>query len=322
MTTTSYPAAGAGGYTITEWQSQVGAYSDGIIGDITATALDNVRIDATDMCRILPGKVQVAGYVLEVTSAHDLYCAPVASGAAVTYFISAQYDPALNVPDGSGNASSQGPCRLVITAGPPSLAGGKTYVLLYTVTRSPSQVLSAAVQADYRRWTGPFLDVSSVPRDPTTQEPTFPIGFGPFARGTQVYDRATRATYRFTYRSGELKMLNEVEDPRTLPIPNALRAWSQTPEYYFNRSRVYLRGDIKRSDDSPLLTANTTNDLVVGNLPETFRPGQTKRYSLYAGGRRGPAFVKIGSDGEILLYASGTQIDWIDLSPISFEVGF
>lgn len=329
MTTTSYPAVGVNGFDANQWAVQF-RNQDGIVDDFTGNALNIDRIDATNTVRVYEGKVRVGGYVLEVTAPHDLVLAPVTAGAPVTYYVAASYDPLLNVADGSGNAATGGPCRLTVTAGPPSTAGGKAYVLLYTVVRAIGQALTVSTLADLRRWTGPLVEVATVPRaapelnaDANAKgQPLFLTGFGPFSRGTRVYETSTRRTFRMTWQGATPVLEPSVTDPVPLNMPSAFRAWDLAPAYFMAGSRVQLMGSIKRANDTPVMTATNDNDVLVGTLPASACPNRVKRFSVYAGGRHGPAFMKVEADGQVYVYGGGgVQIDWVDLSPISYEVG-
>lgn len=183
MTFTSYPAAGTGGLDIGEWGTFFEGF-DGIIDDYTGTSLDLTRINTGEVARIAVGKVRVGGYCLQVTADHDL----VVGTAAATYYIWACYDPALNVPDGSGNAPAAGACTLGISSGAPSTAGGKVYQLLYQIVRSASQALTATIVNDFRVWTGPTLHIpaaTTIPSGILTDPITAITGFS-YPVGTRL----------------------------------------------------------------------------------------------------------------------------------------
>lgn len=309
MATNSYPAVGTGGFTDAQWATMLGS-RDGIIEDYTGDACALTRNNATDMCTVQPGKVSVNGYVLDITAAHDLYCAPV-TGAAVQYYIVAKYDPALNVADGDGTRSDLGPCRLLITTSTPSTAG-EGYVTLYRITRSPSQVLSAAQLEDVRKWIGPSVE----------QVTYSTIGLSTYPRGTRLLITGTNEDWiRTTNGAGGLTWKSVNTAPvAALPTPGSLVAYGQPAQMFkFSGGMVGLQGTLTRSSGANL---STGADVILGTLPAGYRPGGTRNFIVrISGGTAGyqAGNVRIGTDGVITMTDPPATAVWIDLSGIVFR---
>lgn len=321
MTTTSYPAAGNNGLTIDQWP-EAASIGDGIIEDYVGTACDLDRLNSTDIARVHPGKVRVGGYVLDITAAEDLYCAPVVTGnPAVTYYIAAMYDPALNVPDGSGNRSTLGPCRLIINAGAPSTAAGQEYTLLYTLTRTANQLIASTTKRNYRVWVGPQLEFDDEAGSPSVAES--PVGFGPYPRGTTIWNRASNIRMRLTLGSGgTLQWQRAIPSASPLPLASGFTALDTDPQYLptNDAGEVRLAGTVKRSNNNPIVGAAATADVRIATIPLTYAPARIKRFMVYGGGQRA-AFIKVTSAGEVFVYAGGVSLDWVDLSPCTWQIG-
>jgi hypothetical protein len=318
MTTTSYPGFGNNGLTIGEWP-EVASIGDGIIEDYTGNACDLSRLNSTDICRVSPGKIRVAGYVLDITANEDLYCPPVITGnPAITYYICAMYDPALNVADGSGNRPALGPCRLIISAGPPTTAGGQQYVLLYTLYRTANQLVAETTKTDYRRWIGPRVELDLESGFPSVADS--PVGFGPFPRGTTGWNRKSNISVRMTFGSG-----GTLQWVRTAPVETLLDPatgfTAQTGEsglrYIVTDQRwVSLAGTIRRSNGTNILSATSTSDVTIATVPVA--PATIRRFPIYTDGQD-LGWVKVTASGVVSVYASGINIAWVDLSNVQYQ---
>lgn len=326
MTTTSYPAAGNNGLSSAQWATLYGD-QDGIVEDYMASGIPACRLDrinAGDLARIQPGKVKVNGYLLEVTAAEDLYVAPVTVGQpSKTYSILAQYDPALNVPDGSGNAATAGPCRLIATDNPPT-AGGQKYTLLYQITRTASQNLDAAAVVDFRRWIGPVV---SWPLTPATA----PLGVN-FPRGTIAIqtDSAISQGWDFSIytinAAGTGLAWKETSRLPGVPFPavSALVAYDRPAELYAYAGRMIgLRGTLKKSSGNPLST--TGGQVLLGTLPSWARPSAAGylRFSVFGfgSGYHRSALVKVENGGDVYMYDPPETITAIALDGVHFQAG-
>ena len=311
MATTSFPAVGTGGLTDVQWGVMYGA-KDGIIEDYTGTSCSLSRLNASNIARVSTGKVSVNGYVLDITSDEDLYCAPVVvPNPPVTYHIAAMYDPALNVADGDLSRSDAGPCRLIISTGALDMSGGKAYTILYSLTRTSSQVLSDSEKVDRRRWTGPVVefDVYQSVVSGTTAYP----------RGTVRYEQSTSSTSIRTLNDAgtalEWRSLSGGPDI-PFPAPGALVAYSAPATYYKANGRVYLTGTLKRSSGSNL---STGADVLLGTLPVGARPADSNRFLCHANAGRAVG-VRVFSDGTVVMSDPDEANSFIDLSSISFRV--
>lgn len=321
MTTNSFPAVGTGGLTDSQWSTMYGS-RDGIIEDYVGNALSLSRLNTTNICQVAPGKMAINGYTLDVTAAHDLYCAPVVTGQpAVTYYIVGMYDPALNVADGGGARSATGPCQLLITTGNPDTSGGKVYVLLYKLIRTANQLLAAAALTEYRRWIGPVVSQPDYPSDA-------PTGFGPFPRGTMMIQTDTDGvlgsvtiSVRTVNDAGSALLWQSLTRPPGVEFEShqALVALDAPAEVVLEGSWVNLRGTLRRSSGTNLATGAT---VVLGTLPVGLRPGRTRRFSCLASPNN-YAGVYVALDGEVGMYdPPGTPtVDYISLDNIRFRVG-
>lgn len=308
MATTSYPAVGNGGLTETEWIYMHDA-EDGIFEEYGSASLGLTRINTGNICRVATGSVRVNGYELRVTADEDLTCP---TGAA-TYYIAAKYDPALNVADGSGNAATLGPCRLVIGS---TLAtgGGESYVLLYEIVRAAGQNLTDATLVDHRKW------VSLVNVDWPWSTPNPPVGNLNRPRGSLRYDGTYDRLLVRTLVGSSLgwKEIGRV-DPTTFPLASGLSGHNASPQYYTTAGRqVHLQGDVDRSSGANL---GTGSSVTLGTMPVGLRPGATRGFVVKAfGNSTGTGRVEVTASGAVNLLSGAGQenIVWANLDGISY----
>ena len=318
MTTDSYPAVGKNGFTEVDW----GAYFDSRDGVVEAYAgnLDLTRIDSGNICRIAPGSACVNGFRLDVTANEDLVCAPVSS--ATTYYIGVQYDPALNVADGSGNASATGPCRLIITAAIDS-TGGKGFVRLYSFVRNAGQNLTAVTPiSDFRRpLGGPSIDW------PTTI-PTPPVGNATYPLGTFRFARDIKQIQVMSYDSAGTKNWVDALNggPFPLPLVSSLVAQSgtgTTPQYVrHSGNRISFEGRVARSNGHSLSTGSS---VPLGTMPAGLRPQFVQSFICRCSGVGNQVEVRINSDGttdgQIIMTDPASACDWVYLSNVDYRIG-
>lgn len=319
MATISYPAVGEGGLTDDQW-SKMHASQDGIVEDYMLTGVEAcamTRSNATDKVTIKPGKVKINGYILDIITDSELDAPAPGAGTAV-YSIAGMYDPALNVADGEGAASEQGPCRLIITNGPLDMSGGKQYTLLRTLTRSTGQDLTAAPTVDYRRWIGVAV---SLPVKPATD----PGDGWDFPRGSTIYETSTGFTY--------LRDLNDVTptptglmwrnltQPPELPFPGVggLVAYDVAPTIVRANGRVSLAGTLKRSNGANLATGAA---VTLATLPAGFRPAARRVFVCGAAGTLNFVLVAVYPTGLVQMVdpvgeptINGIWLDGIDFKP-------
>lgn len=93
----------------------------------------------------------VAGFVHQITEAKKLKIAPVTS--TTTYEIGLVYDP-------TKHGTEAGPVTLAAWKAPGDMTGGKVRVVLWRITRSPNQVLTAATVQENRQRISPQISVS------------------------------------------------------------------------------------------------------------------------------------------------------------------
>lgn len=325
MVTNSYPAVGTGGLTETQWSTMYGG-DDGIVEDYMVGGIKScelARFDSTDICRVgagsVPSYVRVNGYTLEIPSAgEDLYCAPVvAPNPPVTYYIVAVYDPAMNVANGDGTRTLQGPVRLQILT---TLPAGKAYVLLYTLVRSPSQTLSQTAKTDHRRWQGTTIET---PLYSTITSGNPPAGVGPFPRGSVVYQSSIgEYSVRTINATGDaLAWQSLTSTPsRPFPAPSALIAYdvASAPIYYSEGSRVFCAGALKRSSGASLSSGAGT-DVILGTLPVGFRPGGVRRFICHGTGGMALGVRVFPDTGQVIMSGPATDTVFCDLSSINYR---
>jgi hypothetical protein len=311
MVTASYPAVGTGGLTDAQWSSMYGT-RDGIIEDYVGNACALVRTSATNMCRVMAGKISVNGYVLEIANYEDLYCAPSASGVKF-YTVAVCYDPALNVPDVGGARSALGPCRLIITDAALDTSGGKAYVYLFTIERAPGQALAATNMTDYRRWIGVTFEVNRY----GSAIPNFDLPRGSVFYSAERHEWAVRS---ITPAGTGLEWFSYSRST-VLPFPSAtgLVAYDQPAQYYqYGGSMVGLRGTLKRSAGGNLDNGST---VILGTMPVGLRPfANCKFITMGSGGV--PVAVTVNNLGVVSMLQpfGGNHITYVQLDNVQFRV--
>lgn len=308
MTTISYPAKGTGGLSIEDWAILFDG-QDGAINDYAGTGLALTRINAGEIARYSPGLVRVAGYILEVTANHDL----TVSTSAATYYTWACYDPALNIADGGGAHSPDGPCTLGISSGLPSTTGSKQYVILDRIVRAAAQALTATTVTSFRRWFSGSVEWEGT-RTPESVESDYP-------RGTLRYDRTKdRLLVRTMNAAGnamEWKAVGAADTAVAFPSVAGLVAFDAPAQTIrFAGNMVQLRGTLKKSNGSAISTgANVT----LGTLAAGSRPGALSRFACTANGPDHVS-ISIATSGVVTLDGkTGTTQTWLQLDTIIFR---
>lgn len=311
MTTNSWPAAGNNGLTTAEWIRMFDS-PDGIVEDYTGNSMSLSIVSSTNTVTVGTGIVRIQGYYLEVTAAES-FTVPT---TAATYTVAVCYDPTLNVADGSGNASTLGPCRLVFFAGAQDTTGGKVYYVLYQGVRAAAQALSGVVWADYRTWSG-----ASVEWPYTQASPPFGVNAaGSFPRGSIRYDAANDRALVRTMVAGSL-VWKEIgaTDFTPFPLASSIVANGSAPQYYVSPGRmVQLVGDVKRSSG----TLGTGSQVTVGTMPAGFRPGAVRGYVCKSfGNPNGTARVEVTPTGAVNLLSGASQetITVLNIDGISYR---
>ena len=319
MTRRSYPAAGNNGMDVGDW-SGFWPGEDGIIGTGYGSAGGNAtitRIDSGNIARFGTMRVRVGGYIFEVTGTEDLVI-PTAAG---DYHIWVRYEPLINIEDpDTHEANPAGPCSLGYSLGDPPTSAGQQYVLLYRIVRASGQALSAAPMYSYRQWVTPGgVMVEGI--QPEFFDVTPPVGLGPWARGTRLFDRTTHESWVRGPRDGggyEWESLDYTY--YTFPAPSALVALDAPAQYYRKGNHIFLQGTLKRSSGASL---STGNDVILGTMPAGHRPDRIKRFACYAGSGH-VVGVKVEAAGTVTMYDPPSYIGsvaWIDLSTIHYEIG-
>lgn len=323
MATESLPAVGAGGFTDTDWETMWDG-SDGIYNDFDGSAFAVTRVNATNSVTVGPvGSVAaVNGYFLRITATETI-SVPTGTG---TYFLAVMYDPTLNVADGSGNAVPAGPCRLVVTTGAPSTAGGKSYLLLRKWTRSTGGAsLTSLTEIIYSPHVGPNLSMDRIPASFTTDPPTLLVGMQ-YPVGTRIYEVITGEVWQNTINSdgGTRWKRQSIDGPYTFSLNGVLVSAGQAPAYYYtnNRSMLHLEGTVQRASGTVL--TNTGNNVNLGTVDVApMKPARFSCVAKLASTSYRSVQVLVDTDSSVTLYdTAGQGFDplWVDLSGISYRV--
>ncbi len=319
MTTNSYPAVGKNGFTEVDWSAFFNAH-DGVVESYTNEGFTLALTRPNDTTiRIGLGSARLNGFQLDVTDPQDLNCPTVTT--ATTYYVGVQYDPALNVADGDGNANAIGPCRLIITT-TVDATGGKSFLLLYSFTRAANQALSTVVITPHLKYQGgPSVDWPQSLGDP-------PVGQFAQPRGTLRYANDTKQILvRTVDDSGTLSWNNAFNfGPFPLPLASSLVAQAgtgTTPQYVrYSGNRISFEGRVARSNGNRLSTGST---VVLGTMPAGQRPQFVQSFICRCSGVGNQVEVRINADGttngQILMTDPADPCDWVDLSGIDYRIG-
>lgn len=318
MTVRSYPSAGLGGLTEDQWRTMFGA-NDGIVTDYAGTAFSLTLINAGSIARIAAGRASLDGYIYETDASVDLVLAVPGTGTA-TYRIAVQYDPTLNIPDGSGDASAAGPCQLNVWNTALPSTSGESYLLFYKIVVTAGQLLTQAVVTDYRVWLGPALYMNKLPTASET-------GFGRYPKGAHIWESSSNllgVSSAGVSGSTSLPTFDSILAPAVHAFPAAgnLVAADTPAVYYKAGPRVNLMGTLKR----PTGNLSNGNDVILGTLPAGYRPKALLRFCCSGGSPGGlhvTGHVKVIETGQVALYDVNTGdpgLNWIDLSGVSFRI--
>lgn len=316
MATVSYPAVGNDGDVDDAQHIDVHAIGDGIVEDFGFGATEAFKIslnNSTDEATVTPGKARVGGYIGEGET--EIFSLPAVLSTTV-YTIGWCYDPALNVADGGGGRSALGPMRLQVVTGALDTSGGKRWLPLYTVTRAPSQVLTAATRVDHRKWVGPTLSM-----------PTFVTPAVAYPRGAQVYETSTGFTHLCDPNDAATALIwRNTSAPAAIAFPFAsglvsVNSLNPAMMHKSPGGMVALRGTVARANGNNLGTGAT---VTLGTLPVGWRPALNGRFYVFASG---PSYlgasVTVATTGVVAMPIGGSQssVDWIHLDGIIFRTG-
>lgn len=274
MTTIAWPRAGKAGLTSANYQDQF-ASQTGIINDFTGDAFGAPTVsDVSNTVTLgaVGDLVSVAGFAAQCT-VQPVMSAP-AVGSPTTYWVYAEYDPALQAVDGSGvNLNPAGPVSVKIGTAAPSGAG-KAWCLLYQFPRVASQLLSAAwaLRTDFRRWIGPSLQGKTLVGATT--------GYGPFPRGATFYETSTGDEYVYAPNPTSLAWINRTRPAElTFPLNSPLQGVSGelAAVYTLSDSWVDAWGTVMRTSGG---TLSTGSDVLIGTFPDGARPRNRHRFML------------------------------------------
>lgn len=324
----SYPAVGLGGLTEEQW-SKMHAAGDGIINDFDGTAWGIQIVSSNTVVRVgtanVTQYVRVNGYVLEQVGTVDLPIPP----AVGTYFVTAQYDPARNVagapvaPATIGPAATEGPVRIILSPSTHDITGNKQYTMIARLART---VVNGAVTIlNYGQRIGDIFSVDVMPPAKIANPETPYVGWD-HPLGSTCFETTTHEVYikRLAGEGGTYWQKQSRVGPFAFPAPASLvaQAADEPARYYLtnHRATVEFEGTLKRASGSSLTNGA---DVILGTMPEAFWPATQGRWSCAAKmpSRWNTVQVTIGTDGIVTLYdPAGFEIDWVDLSAISYRV--
>jgi hypothetical protein len=318
MATFSYPAVGLGGLNETQWSTMYNS-PDGVINDYSGGGLALTVVNGSTIARIAAGFGRVNGYTIENTADLDLTI-PSAVG---TYYVAAQYNPALNVADASGNANPVGPVSLVISD-VLDTAGNKAHTVLHRLIRTVAA--GAVTTTDLRQHIGDTFSVSVMPNVKRTDPETTLTGWV-HPLGSIAYERSSGDVFvklPSTTGSGTYWQSQSFETPIAFPAnsPLTANAANEAPFYYFtsNRAMVHLEGTLKRVSGAAM--TSTGVDVTLGTLPAGARPKKQYRGAIVGKLASGwtTCQLTVLTDGTVVLYDNNIAVTWVDLSGVSFRV--
>ena len=311
MTTRSYPAVGENGFLEDDYLETFGA-RDGILEDYLGTAFSMTLLNATNEAQFTAAKIGVSGFTLVVPEGERVSL-PAPTSGSKTYYIGALYDPLLNVADAAGNASEQGPCRLMAYDTTIDTTNDKRFLVLWAVTRTTGALTGATVR-DARRWASDIcLDQPLGIPASGNEGNSYPRGTFRLA-GNQIYVRTLNA-------SGVLAWVDPLSSGALpFPAPSALVSRDgapSSPQYFrYAGNMIKCRGTLRRSSGANL---STGNDVGLGTFPPGARPAFVERFLCKVTGNGNFAEVRVGGDGIVLMTDPEFPCTWIDLSPIHFR---
>lgn len=314
MTIKSFPAVGKGGFNEVQWATEF-SYLDGTIDYVGDAGNFSATVDdAGNNLTFGAGVGKVAAVTVQVTGT-EVRNVPTVGSGTVTYWVVLKYDPALNIADGSGNASTAGPASLQVIAGTPPTGGGEKYTTLYRFTRTVSQLLSSAWSArvDFRVRSAPVLHGYALQTSILGYLDSAPIG-------AQFQEASTG--YRWVQErppgEADVRWVNHSR-PVVLafPKPGSLIAAGTTsaPTAYKDwQGFVSLRGTLKRSNGAQL---NNGADVNLGTMPVGWRPSGNRYLSfqaLFDDNTRGfvPGYID-DATGFVWMFSNGVplQTPWV-----------
>ena len=254
----------------------------------------------------------VRGFYHKMNEDKTFTVPPVAS--KTTYHFCLTFDPAAATSPG-------GPVSLQMYAGTPPTTLGRFHVVLWSLTRSPNQLLTDAPYQRFRPKISPTLTVNNEADLPDVTKVLW---------GTRVLCHETQVEYRAA-GSGD-----ETDSPthwRPLYVPEVSvkpedgnYTWPGSGDW-FRSTRIgeliVLEGRVARSSGAQF-SSSYSDGYVIRYLPEAHRPRNSKRYITKSDGfndSEKEAVVNISADDGAVRVYPRQSCTWVSVDGISYTVG-
>ena len=225
-----------------------------------------------------------------------------------TYHFCLTYDPAASTTPG-------GPISLQMYAGEPPTTMGRFHIVLWKITRTPSQLLTAATVERVRPKITPVITVDTTAHMPSANNVLW---------GTRCLVDDIKAEYRAGGASED--------GPRTwIPLADSyarpdtdLYKWAGTGARQGSTrigSLVVLEGRVARTNGADFY-ASTTIGYAILVLPESHRPSAERRFMTKGPGINSEAksaTIVVSTNGEVRAYPHADN-SWVALDGCSFTV--
>jgi hypothetical protein len=288
VTTISWPVKDAP-VTHALWREEF-AGQDGITDDTGGDAFKITLPGSGDVATIaLGGKYRFRGYTLQVTVAHAVTLAAVSSGSPKTYDVGIKYDP-------SAEAAAGGPLTVfALETGTYAPSGGTAYVILYKVTRSAAQVLSAAAVADLRTWAAATYYGAA-----GSHVLSYPVG-------ARLILPSGLELLRVPKVSGGVVVGTQWRSPNSpiwtaLTLASGMTRFNTAPSWARVGNEIILRGALQRSNGADLAGAQVP--ITLATLPAGLSPD----YALHTSAS--VSFVGDSSAGRLSIDPGSLQISF------------
>ena len=301
------------------WQNVTLAMGNGVLdmgdGSYWLRGRDNV----SDTAIIDPGRSGKAhailrGFYHSLTESKTINLPPVTS--TTVYYVVLCYDPV-------GHNEAGGPITLrVVTS--LDRTQGKHYLVLWTVTRKPNQVLTAATVQRFRPRASPVMYVWSEDQKPDVNSVLW---------GSMLIVGQTNNIYRSESRVGDDDQSEGAEwksltsgswtnpgdtDAYVWPGHGYRRGWRRFGD------TVELRGRVARSNGASFVNGGggSSAGYLMYTLPEDVRPQRDLRFITASSGTTNQqlAVVSVYPSGEVRAQPVGSAASWLSLDGIRFPL--
>ena len=241
------------------------------------------------------------GFFHVLTEAMELPFPSVTS--KTTYYVCVTYDPRKVKTD---------PLKIEVYPGTPPTSEGRDHVVLFTVTRSPNQLLSQAPIGRINHWLGNVINAWSYNElpDPTTVE------YGTLA--VCLIPSSERDTGPELYSSRGVHGWIPVYDEEVVN-PTLVNEWEHYSAFgafkgRVSRGRVYLQGTIRRG-----IWSSGRN---IARLPRAAWPSRTCFLSVNRSGDGVIPDIRINNRGEINISAvrDSSTPSWVNFDGVSYPL--